>query len=249
MSAKRAARGVKPENDAYGQEIWNRYLGNTNFEIIERDDGHIDSGNANLYFLEYKDWPSAERTAIRHARGIALDVGCGAGRAALYLQKKGLKVLAIDNSPLAVKVAKLRGVKSARVVPIQNISTLRGPFDTIVMFGNNFGLFGGKQMARRLLRAMHRITSPGALIIAGATDPYTTTDPIHLAYLRRNRLRGRMSGQLRLRVRYRMTRGNWFDYLFASQEEVRALTARTGWEVREIVPSPGPGYVVILKKI
>ena len=44
----------------------------------------------------------------------------------------------------------------------------------------------------------------GARIIAHGTDPYGTTDPVHLAYHRRNRERGRLGGQLRLRLRYRM---------------------------------------------
>jgi len=116
------------------------------------------------------------------------------------------------------------------------------------MYGNNFGLFGGMTQARRLLAAMRGITSPDATIIAAAADPYQTRDPLHLAYHRRNRQRGRMGGQIRLRIRYRQFRGPWFDYLFASPGEVRAIVANTGWSVSAIVESPGPGYVAILQK-
>jgi hypothetical protein len=42
---------------------------------------------------------------------------------------------------------------------------------------------------------MDRITSPDANIIAGASDPYKTRDPVHLAYHKRNRERGRIAGQ------------------------------------------------------
>jgi len=167
---------------------------------------------------------------------------------ALDLQHGGHNVLAIDNSPLAVKVTRLRGVKAARILPIRDIQTLPGPFDTIIMYGNNFGLFGGMTQARRLLAAMRGITSPDATIIAAAADPYQTRDPLHLAYHRRNRQRGRMGGQIRLRIRYRQFRGPWFDYLFASPGEVRAIVANTGWSVSAIVESPGPGYVAILQK-
>jgi 2-polyprenyl-3-methyl-5-hydroxy-6-metoxy-1,4-benzoquinol methylase len=52
-----------------------------------------------------------EKKAIDYAKGRVLDVGCGAGRHILYLQKKGLKVLGIDQSPLAVNMCKLRGAK------------------------------------------------------------------------------------------------------------------------------------------
>ena len=239
---------MKPERDAYGQEMWNCYRAKSTHEIVEREDGLIDIGNAQTYFREHRDWPAHEREAMERAHGAVLDIGCGAGRVALYLQEKGHKVLAIDNSPLAVKVAKLRGVKAVRLLSIQDIRTLRGPFDTIVMYGNNFGLFGGMTRARGLLRVMHRITSPGATILASATDPYNTSDPVHLAYQKRNRERGRMSGQLRLRIRYRQFRGDWFDYLLASEAEVRGIVAKTEWRVRDIVRSDGPGYVVVLDK-
>ena len=222
---------VRPERDAYGQEIWNCYKGNSNYEIVEREDGLIDIGSALPYFQEFDNWPAHEREAIQHTHGTVLDVGCGAGRVALWLQQQGHKVLAIDNSPLAVKVARLRGVKAARALSIRDIQTLKGPFDSIVLYGNNFGLFGGMTRARRLLAVMHRITSPDAAIVAAAADPYKTDDPVHLAYQQRNRERGRMGGQLRLRIRYRQFRGDWFDYLFASAAEVRSIVAKTGWPV------------------
>jgi len=239
---------MRADRDAYGQEIWHCYKGHSCYEIVERDDGLIDVGNAQQYFHEYANWPAHEREAIQLVRGRVLDVGCGAGRVALYLQQSGHKVLAIDNSPLAIEVAKLRGVKKARVLSIQDIHKLRSRFDSIVLYGNNFGLFGSIQRARRLLGVMHRMTSSDARIIAAAADPYHTHDPVHLAYHLRNRKRGRMSGQLRLRIRCRQFRGNWFDYLFVSISELRAIVENTGWRVAKIVASPGPGYVAILEK-
>ncbi|NQT82293.1 class I SAM-dependent methyltransferase, partial [bacterium] len=79
---------------------------------------------------------------MRLARGKVLDIGCGAGRNSLYLQQKGLDVLGIDLSPLAIMVCQLRGFKKARVMSITEVDSRLGTFDTIVMYGNNFGLFG-----------------------------------------------------------------------------------------------------------
>ncbi|HUA60724.1 MAG TPA: class I SAM-dependent methyltransferase [Verrucomicrobiae bacterium] len=247
MSLK-PSRGIPPERDAYGREIWACYKGVTTHEIVEREDGLIDIGSASPYFQPFENWPAQERAAIDRARSPVLDIGCGAGRVALYLQDKGHRVLAIDNSPLAVKVAKLRGVKFARVLSISEIGTLKGRFGSIVLCGNNFGLFGSFTKARRLLGAMRRITTDEGLIIAAASNPHTTRDPVHLAYQERNRDRGRMAGQIRLRVRYRQFRGPWFDYLFASPDEVRSIVQGTGWSIRDIVPSQGPGFVAILAK-
>ena len=139
--------GIARECDAYGQEILNCYKGVSTYEIVERDDGLIDIGSALPYFQGLENWPIHEREAIQRAHSPILDVGCGAGRVSLYLQGKGHRVLAIDNSPLAVKVAKLRGVKTARVLSIDEIQSLRGRFGTIVLYGNNFGLFGGMTKA------------------------------------------------------------------------------------------------------
>jgi 2-polyprenyl-3-methyl-5-hydroxy-6-metoxy-1,4-benzoquinol methylase len=55
-------------------------------------------------------------------KGRVLDIGCGAGRHSLYLQNQGFQVLGIDNSPLAVKVAKLRGLKRVKVMSIEDIN-------------------------------------------------------------------------------------------------------------------------------
>jgi SAM-dependent methyltransferase len=250
MSSRKAAgrTAVTAERDAYGQEIWNCYKGVSTYEIIEREDGLIDIGSALPYFQAYENWPAHEREAIHRSRDPILDIGCGAGRVALYLQNRGYRVLAIDNSPLAVKVTRLRGVKAARVLSINEIQSLKGRFRTIILYGNNFGLFGGIIEARRLLAAMYRITTPEALIIAAAANPYSTRDPVHLAYHQRNRDRGRMAGQVRLRVRYRQFRGHWFDYLFASQDEIRSIVEKTGWSIRDIVKSQGPGFIAILGK-
>ena len=114
-------------------------------------------------------------------RGRVLDVGAGAGRVSLYLQKKGLKVTAIDNSPLAIRVCKKRGVKDARVLPIEKIAIFKpNTFDSIVMYGNNFGLFGSFKKAKMLLKKLYRITTPRAVIIAESNDPYKTKDPAHI---------------------------------------------------------------------
>ena len=55
----------------------------------------------------------------------------------------------------------------------------------------------GRAKARRLLAAMDGITARDDAILASVMDPYQTRDPAHLAYQKRNRDRGRMSGQIR----------------------------------------------------
>ena len=240
---------LRADQDAYGHEIRDHHRGKAGQEIIERSDGFIDgSAGPSAYFTEYADWRACDRRAIDMARGRVLDIGCGAGRHALYLQSKGLDVLGVDLSPLAIKTCKLRGLKKTKIASITDASPRWGTFDTIIMFGHNFGLFGTFARARRLLRRFGRMTSPAGRLIVQSLDPYQTDEPWHKRYHRQNLRRGRMAGQARIRVRYKGWISPWFDYLLVSQDEMRKVLDGTGWQVRRFYDSPGPGYAALIEK-
>jgi SAM-dependent methyltransferase len=241
---------MRKDRDAYGQEVLAFYKGKPVPEIVERDDGFIDAASGpKRYFASFKQWPFWQRRASAFVKGRVLDVGAGAGRVALYLQRKCHKVTSIDDSPLAIKVCRMRGVKNAIVLSFERISRFKSSsFDTVVMFGNNFGLLGSRAKAKRLLKVMHRITSDDARIIAESTDPYKTTRLSHLAYHAFNRRRGRMGGQLRLRIRFQSAIGRWFDYLFVSKQEMKEILKGTGWKVRKFIDSGSAYYVAIIEK-
>jgi SAM-dependent methyltransferase len=225
--------------DAFGRML----LDGATPEIVERDDGFIDTSMLD-YFAPVRRWAPVERRALRFVRGRVLDVGVGAGRVALELQARGRDVVAIDVSPGAVEVARARGVRDARLLALEDVDASLGPFDTVVMFGNNFGLFGSPAKARRLLRRLRPFVGR---IVATSNDPYGTEDPAHLAYQERNRTRGRMSGQLRLRVRYRDLVGPWFEYLIVSPEEMAEIVSGTEWSIRTLVRDEGSYYVAVLE--
>jgi len=242
-------KALKSEQDAFGQMIWAYYKGKEVFEIWERSDGYISVDLPKTYFSEYEDWALHQRKAIEFVKGRVLDVGCGAGRHSLYLQKKGFDVLGIDVSPLAVKVCRLRGLKKAKVMPIEEVNFKPSSFDSVIMMGNNFSLFGSFKKARRLLKKFHSITSEDALIIAETRDPYKTDNPSYLEYYEFNKRRGRMSGQLRGRVRFERYIGKWFDWLMVSKEEMVEILNETGWKVKEFIDSEDSQYIAIIEKM
>jgi SAM-dependent methyltransferase len=238
--------------DAFGHEMWDYLKKHQGDEVVERDDGYIDPSDVapKLYFAPFKDWPRAEREGIRYAKGRVLDVGCGAGRVAIYLQRfRRLDVLGIDSSPLAIRVSRARGLRKTRLLAFEEIDFEPGSFDSVVMFGNNFGLFGSLSRAKRLLRRLFTMTTPGAVVVCESADVYRTSNPDHLEYHKWNRERGRMPGQVRIRVRYRKYIGRWFDYLLVSPDEMKEIALGTGWHVERIIKSRrSPLYVGILRR-
>jgi SAM-dependent methyltransferase len=218
------------------------------YELIERDDGWLDISAGSDFYTGPFGRSREERDVLREIRGRVLDIGCGAGRVALALQERGHDVLGIDISPLAIKTARLRGLRRGRVMSITQIDRHLGSFDSIVMLGNNFGLMANPRRARWLLRRFKSITPADGRIVAQSLDVYATEEPGHLRYQRRNRRLGRMSGQIRIRVRYRDLATPYFDYLFVSRPEMEQILEGTGWQVTRTLDTGHATYVAVIEK-
>jgi SAM-dependent methyltransferase len=217
------------------------------FEIIERDDGLIDATYAGKYLAVPPQWPGFEQRALTRIEGRTLDIGAGAGRLALALQEQGLPVVALDTSPGAVEVAKLRGVRETVCATVDTYARGGARFDTFVLFGNNVGLLESRRRAPVLLTVLASMARPGARLVAQGTDPYGTESAVHMSYHARNRAAGRMGGQLRLRVRHRELATEWFDYLLCSTTELADLVASSSWRIEEIDDTDSPTYVATLR--
>lgn len=239
---------MRSDQDAYGHAMLDYLEGRGGAEIVERDDGYLEATpGPRAYFAPFRRWPRTEREARRYVRGRVLDVGCGAGRWALHLQDRGLDVVGIDISPRAIRVCRRRGVEQARVLSVTRVGPALGRFGTILMMGNNFGLLGGERRGRWLLRRFHHLTGEDGRIVAESRDPLQTDSPHHRAYHTRNRRRGRLPGQIRMRIRYRTYRTPWFDYLMVSSRGMRTLLRGTGWGIARIL-ADGPQYVAVIEK-
>jgi SAM-dependent methyltransferase len=215
-------------------------------EIVERDDGFI-SGNGAITYLDPPElWRQCERRALARMAGRVLDVGAGAGRVALALQDRGVPVTALDVSPGAVDVCRARGVRDTVCGTIEDHLGDGRRYDTFVLFGNNIGLLGSRERAPDFLTALAALAHPGARLVAQGTDPYTTRDPVHVRYRERNRARGRMGGQQRVRIRHLDEATPWFDYLLCSVEELASLAAATPWRVSGVDDDEAPVYVATL---
>jgi SAM-dependent methyltransferase len=236
------------QGDVWGAILADVLAGRGAMEIVERDDGYMLAFDAAYFVAPFAHWDDpVERRSMRFVRGRVLDVGCGAGRVCLHLQERGLDVVGIDSSPGAIECCLARGVRDARVLALDAVDGTLGAFDTVVFLGQNLGMLGSRARARRLLRRLVTLTTERGRIVGETFDPHALDDAVHRGYRERNRRRGRMPGQLRVRVRYRELTTRWIDWLQVSREELEELVEGTGWRLTRTL-GDGPSYVAILDR-
>ncbi|MFV2102485.1 class I SAM-dependent methyltransferase [Micromonospora sp. LOL_024] len=216
-------------------------------EIIERDDGLVNGAPAAQYLDGPQDWQPHDHRAVDRVRGATLDIGVGAGRIALLLQERGTPVTGLDVSPGALQVCRRRGVRELVNGTVDEHAASGRRYDTFLLLGNNLGLVEGRERASTFLAALAAMARPGAQLIAQGTNPYGTRDPVHTGYHEQNRQRGRLGGQLRLRLRYRELGTPWFDYLVCSPTELAELVCGSGWQLTDVDDHDAPYYLATLR--
>ncbi len=237
--------------DLFADALWKLYQTGRATCKFERDDGYIGHESLSWYLTRYRDFLPIEKEVLKFARGRVLDVGCGAGRHALYLQRRGLEVVGIDASPRIVELARARGVRDVRLADAcGRLPFPDGAFDTVILLGNNLGIGGTPPRVQRMLRELHRVTSRRGRVLGSTRQP-STTNPVHRRYLNRNVEKGRAVGQMRLRLVFNRARGPWFDLLLLAPTDLMQLAASEGWKLTQVFPleSLETGYAAVLEKL
>jgi SAM-dependent methyltransferase len=243
--------GVPGTGDAFGAMLlaeleMTQAGGPPVIEIVERDDGFIRGMPGARYLARPAAWAPFERRALDLAAGRVIDIGCGAGRFALALQERGLRVTALDNSPGAVEVCRRRGVRDVVLADAQDGEAGHGPYDTFLLMGENLGLIGSRERAAGFLAGLAASAAPRARIIGHGADPHRTSDPVHVRYRRRMQATGALAGQMTVRVRYRDLATDWFPYLLCSPAELAELAAGTPWELTEVERADEVNYLAVM---
>ncbi len=118
-------------------------------------------------FRDFSEMPITEKQALKMAYGSVLDVGCGAGSHALYLQQKDIKVKAIDTSEGAIAIATERGVTNAEV---KDFYAENGQFDTLLFLMNGTGIIGNLINTDNFLSICKEMLKPGGQILIDSSD-------------------------------------------------------------------------------
>ncbi len=240
-----------PRNgDAFGIALLDAFTGKNALEIIERDDGLLIVNQISIYFAPPDTWSTPSRKAIEQAGGRVLDIGCGSGRHAIFLQENKFDVIGLDTSPGALEVARRQGLQSTFLGTPEKHLLTNPTYDTFLLMGNNLCLLGSLDYAPSMLHTLAHMAAPKARIIGQGVDPYAIHDPLYLGYYERNREKGNLPGQIRYRVRYKNIATPWFDYLYCSPHELEQLTQGSDWRIDTLTQVEGEVfYIAILRKI
>ena len=165
--------------DLFGKAILDFQTDNSPEDLItETSISEPDEMSVAYLFRTFDEMPKLEQEALLLSKGKILDVGCGAGSHALFLQnERNLEVLSIDISPNAIEACKLRGLKNTRV---QNVLALdndpseseqaKQTFDTILLLMNGTGIFGTLEETAKYLLKLKSLLNPNGQILIDSSD-------------------------------------------------------------------------------
>lgn len=136
----------------------------TNSSISEQDELPL-----NYLFRSFKEMPVLEQKALALAKGKILDVGCGAGNHALYLQDQKKNVKGIDISKGAIEVAKDRGLKHTEINNIYDFKS-EEKYDTILVLMNGTGICGKLDKLADFLTHLSSFLNPSGQILIDSSD-------------------------------------------------------------------------------
>src|SRR5699024_1392970 len=201
----------KSMRDIMGDALLDYYHGRYTEDLITWTNITKDDEMSLPYmFRGFEEMEFVEQLALETAKGKVIDVGCGAGSNALYVQEKGLDVKGIDISKGAIEVCKLRGLKKAENIELLNLKTEK--FDTILILMNGTGIFRNLEEMPKYLQHLKTLLNENGQILVDSTD---------LIYMFQDQEDGSYSiptkryyGEVRFWMSYKGVEGKPFDWLY-----------------------------------
>jgi SAM-dependent methyltransferase len=194
-------------------------------------------------FRSFTEMPQLEQKALQLATGKVLDVGCGAGSHALYLQEKGFDVTAIDISANAIKTCELRGLKKAKV---QDIMQLEGDqYDTILLLMNGAGMCGRlKNISNFLQKLKTLLTDTGQVLVDSSDIIYMFDEdeeggkwiPTDVDYY----------GEVVFDITYKGEKENAFDWMYIDYNTLQNAAVANGFQCEVVLEGEHFDYLAKL---
>lgn len=204
------------------------------------------------YTVERTDGEADYLAAALPVGGRVLDLGCGTGRHAIALARRGFQVTGADVGEWALERAASRAAAAGAEVRWRRLDLLRdlpwpwedGAFDAVVCL-QSFG-WGTDNQQLRLLREARRVLAPGGplvldhsniLALAAHYTPEATfeTDGLSAAFHRTLRtLEGRSAGAIEIRRDGGPATVIRDDVRLYQPAEVRELLTRAGFAIERV---------------
>lgn len=178
-------------------------------------------------FRTYPDMHPLEQKALSLCTGNVLDIGAGAGCHALYLQKKGFNVHAIDISPGCVHTMQLQGISH---VSHTNLYSLRDrEYDTLLMLMNGIGICGSLDGLNLFFQQADNLLSPAGQILADSTD-------LEQLYFKAalEKMTDDYFGQTRFKMIYKQITGDPFDWIYIDFDTLSYYAGLHGFQYEKI---------------
>ncbi|MBW4968908.1 class I SAM-dependent methyltransferase [Croceibacter atlanticus] len=196
--------------DVFGKAITDYFNGINDADIsVHSKDFEDDTIPVHYLFRDFSEMPKIEQLALQNTKSSVLDVGCGAGSHALYLQEQGHDVLAIDTSEGAITTCKRRGVVQARQLPFLEVE---GTFDTIILLMNGTGIIGSLQEIPAFFDKLKSLLSKNGQVLIDSSDLIYLFDEDDL-------VQG-YYGQMEYKLSYKSIETDWFNWLFLDKDNL-----------------------------
>ena len=155
--------------DVLGEAILDYQKGNYTEDIITFSSvADEDTMPLPYLFRGFSAMPIIEQKALKLCKGKVLDIGSGAGSHSLYLQKKGIDVLALDSSIGAIETCKQRGIKNCIHSDIFGFNDQK--FDTLLLLMNGIGIVGLLNGLDKFFNHLKTLLQPGGQILLDSSD-------------------------------------------------------------------------------
>lgn len=178
-------------------------------------------------FRSFKDMPPIEKKALSISKGRVLDVGCGAGSHALYLQKeKKLAVTAIDTSQGAIEVCKKRGVTDARNISFEDLSEEK--YDTVLLLMNGTGIVGKMRKLDTFFNKLRSLLNPGGQVLIDSSDLVYLFDTDEDGGVWIDAANG-YYGELNYSLSYKGETSEPFDWLYLDFDSLYLASSKNGF--------------------
>lgn len=130
---------IDKKHDVLGDAILDYFQNKSDKNILVNTNVAFEEQLSPSYFFRsFDQMPHLEQDALRLCKGKILDIGAGAGSHSLYLQNNNFDVTALEISPGAIEVMKLRGVKQILSLNFNELKNQK--FDTLLFLMNGFGM-------------------------------------------------------------------------------------------------------------